>query len=70
VLFDVYGLCGRAWAVSASVDQQLGGLLTWIPPAMMAGAGVLIVLRHALRDSELARPRPAAPIDYASDVAH
>ncbi|MGB6604225.1 MAG: cytochrome c oxidase assembly protein [Steroidobacteraceae bacterium] len=69
VLFDVYGLCGRAWAVSALVDQQLGGLLTWIPPAMMSLAGVLIVLHHALRDSELARPRPPAPIDYSLGVA-
>jgi putative membrane protein len=69
VLFDVYGLCGRAWAVTAAVDQQLGGLLTWIPPAMMSGAGVLIVLRHALRDSELARPRAIAPIGYAPDAA-
>ena len=68
VLFDVYGLCGRAWAVSAPVDQQLGGLLTWIPPAMMAGAGVLIVLRYALRDSEPARARPIAPIDYSLDA--
>jgi putative membrane protein len=64
VLFDVYGLCGRAWAVSAPVDQQLGGLLTWIPPAMMAGAGVLIVLHHLLRESESARPRPIAAIDH------
>jgi putative membrane protein len=72
VLFDVYGLCGRAWAVSAAVDQQLGGLLTWIPPAMMSLAGVLIVLHHALRDSELARPRPSPqidPIEYAPRAA-
>jgi putative membrane protein len=69
VLFDVYGLCGRAWAVSAAVDQQLGGLLTWIPPAMMSLAGVLIVLHHALRDSELVRPQPPPPVDYAPHVA-
>jgi putative membrane protein len=69
VLFDVYGLCGRAWAVSPAVDQQLGGLLTWIPPAMMAGAGVLIVLRHLLRESEVARLSPVSQIDYSPHAA-
>lgn len=63
VLFDVYGLCGRAWAVSPLVDQELGGLLTWIPPAMMSGLGVIIALHLALHDSGTQRqpsPRSAA----------
>lgn len=61
VLFDVYGLCGRAWAVTPLVDQELGGLLTWIPPAMMSGLGVIVVLHLALHDSErTARPLPAS----------
>jgi putative membrane protein len=60
VLFDVYGLCGRAWAVSPLVDQELGGLLTWIPPAMMSGLGVIVVLHLALRDSDArSKPSPA-----------
>ena len=60
VLYDVYGICGRAWAVSPAVDQQLGGLLTWIPPAMMSGLGVIVVLRLALHDSDRRRGRSAA----------
>jgi putative membrane protein len=52
VLFDVYGICGRAWAISPITDQQIGGLLTWIPPAMMSVIGVLIVIHHMLRDAE------------------
>jgi putative membrane protein len=52
VLFDVYGICGRAWAMSPLTDQQLGGLFTWIPPAMMSLIGVLIVIHHLLRDAE------------------
>jgi putative membrane protein len=55
VLFDVYGICGRAWAISPLVDQQLGGLLTWIPAAMMSGLGVLVVLHHILHESHAAR---------------
>jgi len=50
VLFDVYGICGRAWNESPLTDQELGGLLTWIPAAMMSGVGVLIVLRHVLNE--------------------
>jgi putative membrane protein len=53
VLYDVYGICGRAWAVSPLTDQQLGGLCTWIPPAMMSLIGVLIVIHHMLREAEL-----------------
>ncbi len=42
-LYDVYSLCGRAWALSPRLDQQLGGLNTWIPPAMMSALGLVIV---------------------------
>lgn len=59
VLFDVYGLCGRAWTVSPLVDQELGGLLTWIPPSMMSGFGVIVALHLALHDSDT-RSRPSA----------
>ena len=44
-LYDVYAVCGRAWPVSPIVDQQLGGLITWIPAAMMSVLGGLVVLR-------------------------
>jgi putative membrane protein len=67
VLFTVYGICGRAWAISPLTDQQIGGCLTWIPPAMMSLLGALVVIHHALHDSERAvsavplAPAPAAP---------
>ncbi len=61
VLFDIYGICGRAWAVSPLVDQQLGGLLRWIPAAMMSGVGVIVVLHHVMHDSPAQRHHsPAA----------
>ena len=58
ILFDVYAVCGRAWNLSPLVDQQLGGLATWIPAAMMSGVGVLVVLYHVMHDSE-ARHQPS-----------
>ena len=45
VWFDVYSVCGRAWPIEPLTDQLLGGLITWIPAAMMSVVGALIVLR-------------------------
>jgi putative membrane protein len=48
VWFDVYAVCGRAWPLDPLADQQLGGLLTWIPAAMMSVIAALVVLRFML----------------------
>jgi len=48
-LFDVYSVCGRAWPLSPLVDQQIGGLVTWIPAAMMSVLAILVVLRLWMR---------------------
>lgn len=59
-LYPIYALCGRAWAIDPLTDQQLGGLLTWIPAAMMSVVGVLVVLHHILHDPEANAVRPRA----------
>jgi putative membrane protein len=65
-LYDIYAVCGRAWAISPMDDQQLGGLLTWIPAAMMSLVGILVVLHRILHDPEAIalrnRGRLASPI--------
>jgi putative membrane protein len=43
-LYNVYSVCGRAWPIAPQTDQLYGGLLTWIPPAMMELIAALIVL--------------------------
>jgi putative membrane protein len=48
-LYDVYDVCGRAWPIASSTDQQLGGLLTWIPASMMSVLGILVVIKYILR---------------------
>jgi putative membrane protein len=54
-LYPIYTLCGRAFAgIDALQDQQIGGLILWVPGAMMSVAGVLIVLQR--RISAAARP--------------
>ncbi|KEF31802.1 MAG: cytochrome c oxidase assembly protein [Gammaproteobacteria bacterium] len=50
MVYDVYEVCGRAWPMAPETDQLLGGLLTWIPPAMMSVIGILIVLRRAMHE--------------------
>jgi putative membrane protein len=45
-LYAVYAVCGRIWPLSAQVDQQIGGLITWIPSAMMSIVGALVLLRR------------------------
>jgi len=61
-LYDIYAVCGRAWDISPIEDQQIGGLLTWIPAAMMSLVGVLVVLHHILHDSEATARRMHAHV--------
>jgi putative membrane protein len=48
-LYPYYDLCGRLFAtVSPLNDQHVGGIVIWIPPAMMSVIGLLLVV-NALR---------------------
>ena len=51
-LYSFYDLCGRIYPeLGAHYDQVIGGLITWIPPAMMSVLALVLVL-NALRRSE------------------
>ncbi|HEY3596034.1 MAG TPA: cytochrome c oxidase assembly protein [Paraburkholderia sp.] len=57
-LYPVYSICGRAFTwLSPMRDQQIGGLLLWIPGSMMSVIGALLALRHWIRLSVRARLR-------------
>ncbi len=60
MIYDVYEVCGRAWPMAPETDQLLGGLLTWIPPAMMSILGILIILRRAMHADDT-RPQEENP---------
>ncbi len=48
-LYPYYNLCGRIFpSIGALADQQIGGLVIWIPPAMMSVVGLLAVV-NAMR---------------------
>ncbi len=48
-LYDVYAVCGRAWPISPLLDQELGGLNTWLPPGMMSALGFIVVASRWMR---------------------
>lgn len=48
-LFDVYGLCGRAWNMSAATDQTIGGLLIWIQAADMHVIAAIVLIARWMR---------------------
>ena len=49
-LFPYYAFCGRYFAsIGAVTDQQIGGLIIWIPPAMMSVIALLVVIRNMRR---------------------
>jgi putative membrane protein len=51
-LYPYYDFCGRLFpSISALNDQHIGGIVMWIPPAMMSVIAVLLVL-NALRVHE------------------
>lgn len=46
-LFPIYDICGRAFPSISSVQaQRIGGLILWIPSAMMSVVAALVALRH------------------------
>lgn len=58
-LYDVYAVCGRAWPIDPATDQQLGGLFTWIPAAMMSVLGILFVITFMMRyENQAAKAGP------------
>jgi putative membrane protein len=59
MLYDVYDICGRAWDIDPLTDQEIGGLLTWIPAAMMSVIATLVVLSYILDDRSLKQPAAA-----------
>lgn len=61
VIYDVYAVCGRLWPISPVTDQQIGGLITWIPASMMSVVAALVLLRRWMVDDDRrARARAAA----------
>lgn len=50
-LFEIYDVCGRAFPIAPLLDQQIGGLITWIPASMMSVVAAVIILAFRLEQS-------------------
>jgi putative membrane protein len=47
VLYPYYDLCGRLYpSIGALVDQHIGGIIVWIPSAMMSSLAFLLILNN------------------------
>jgi len=52
-LYSFYAWCGRLFpSIDALADQRIGGLIVWIPPAMMSALSLILVLNNARIDAE------------------
>jgi putative membrane protein len=60
-LYPVYDVCGRFAPVSPVTDQQLGGLVIWIPGTVLILIAMLIVLARILRQEHATRVAPVPP---------
>jgi putative membrane protein len=62
-LYPFYTYCGRVYAgVAPLYDQALGGLIVWIPGAMMSVAAVLLVLNQVRLNDERTASGDTAPL--------
>ncbi|MHB1543407.1 MAG: cytochrome c oxidase assembly protein [Gammaproteobacteria bacterium] len=68
-LYPVYNLTSPAWGLSEVMDQQLGGLLLWIPGSLVHVLGALIIFRRWIRNDEAHHARsPVLGIDSVLQV--
>ena len=50
-LYPIYALCGRIFAISPELDQQIGGFIVWFPAGMMSAIAFMILM-HAMANDE------------------
>jgi putative membrane protein len=56
-LYPFYNLCGRLIpSIGAITDQHIGGIVMWIPPAMMSVIGMIVVIGALRRYEETMVP--------------
>jgi cytochrome c oxidase assembly factor CtaG len=54
VLYPTYGATTGAWGLTPLEDQQLGGLIMWVPAGLVYVAAGLALLAGWMRESERA----------------
>ncbi|KAF1009739.1 MAG: hypothetical protein GAK28_00384 [Luteibacter sp.] len=54
-LYPIFEICGRAFTMNVLTGQLIGGVIMWVPAAMIETAGGLLAMRQWLRLSRLGR---------------
>ncbi len=69
-LYPIFEICGRAFTFNVLTGQMVGGLITWIPAAMIESIGALMALRLWMRLSHDGRlPRRPLPVQPPAVIA-
>jgi putative membrane protein len=70
-LYPIFEICGRAFTFNVLTGQLVGGVIMWVPAAIIESIGGLLALRQWLRLSRRGRirrehhPRQLAARDLA-----
>lgn len=56
-LYPIFEVCGRAFSFNVLTGQMIGGLIIWVPAAMVESIGALMAMQHWLRLSRSGRIR-------------
>ncbi len=54
-LYPIFEICGRAFTFNVLTGQLIGGVITWVPAALIESVGGLMALRQWLRLSRNGR---------------
>lgn len=54
-LYPIFEICGRAFTFNVITGQMVGGLITWVPAALLESVGALFALRQWMRLSRAGR---------------
>lgn len=61
-LYPIFEICGRAFTMNVLTGQLIGGVIMWVPAAMIESIGGLLALRQWLRLSRNGRLPRRAPV--------
>ncbi len=68
-LYPIFSICGRAFDINVMTDQQYGGLITWVPAAVIEAIAALLALRIWMRLSAGPGGRRTQPRSVSSRAA-
>ncbi|MEO8746594.1 MAG: cytochrome c oxidase assembly protein [Rhodanobacter sp.] len=54
-LYPIFEICGRAFTLNVMTGQMIGGLIIWVPSALLETLGAMLALQQWLRLSRMGR---------------